>query len=107
MWSSETFSINARMVKVSAIRDHSVTPVGLTDTRSRTGTGHRGSPAHYPRHRSNHNVGIATAATVAKCVGDTQTAISSQSGTFGALGAVLSGIDVFVKTVDQTAGVRG
>jgi hypothetical protein len=46
-------------------------------------------------------VGIGPAITVSEYVDDAQTAISSQSGTFSALGTVLSKIDVFVNIVDQ------
>jgi hypothetical protein len=42
----------------------------------------------------------------AAAITDAQTAISSQSGTFAALGAVLSKIDVFVNAVDQITNVR-
>jgi DNA-binding transcriptional regulator LsrR (DeoR family) len=51
-------------------------------------------------------VGIGSAITVSEYVDNAQTAISSQSGTFSALGAVLSKIDVFVNIVDRTANVR-
>jgi hypothetical protein len=51
--------------------------------------------------------GIGSAITVSEYADNAQTAISSQSGTFSALGAVLSKIDVFVNIVDQTANVRG
>jgi hypothetical protein len=52
-------------------------------------------------------VSTGTAATVAEHMDAAQTAILSQNSTFGALGTVLSKIDVFVKIVDQTASVRG
>ena len=42
----------------------------------------------------------------AAAITDAQTAISSQSGTFAALCAVLSKIDVFVNAVDQITNVR-
>jgi hypothetical protein len=47
----------------------------------------------------------STASTMADYIDDAQAVISSQSGTFGALGAVLSKIDTFVNIVDQTANV--
>ena len=52
-------------------------------------------------------VAIGTAATVVEHMDTAQTAILSQNATFGALGTMLSKIDIFVKIVDQTASVRG
>jgi hypothetical protein len=46
-------------------------------------------------------------ATTAEYVYNAQNTMSSKNGPFGALGAVLSKIDVFVNIIDRTANVRG
>jgi hypothetical protein len=65
------------------------------------------SSAIVSAHNAASVMGPGTGATIASQIDGVQAIVSSQGGTFDALKAVITKIDIFVKVVDKAASVGG